>query len=316
MRRPALPLIAGLVVALAPLPASAQSGVPGPVVDVEWLAGELGSADLVVLHAGGDEEEFRSGHVPGASWLDLSQIVFSRGEPGDEDFVRFDTPPDVSDLRAALEAAGISDGSRVVVTVSEPRRVTTATRVLWTLEYMGLGERSAILDGGLPAWKAAGRELETGEGTPVRGELTTGPVESAVVSRSWVRDNLDTEGIAIVDGRRRDAYTGEREEIPGRAGHIPGAGNLPIEALFHEDGRVKDRDTVRDLLREAGVEEGDTVVAYCHIGLWASAVVHAARSLGFEARLYDGSMTEWAADEALPLVVPQSDDGNRRPDGR
>ncbi|HSG46296.1 MAG TPA: rhodanese-like domain-containing protein, partial [Longimicrobiales bacterium] len=97
---------------------------------------------------------------------------------------------------------------------------------------------------------------------------------------------------------------GEREEFPGRAGHIPGAGNLPIEDLFGDDGRLRPREELRDLLAAAGVEEGDTVVAYCHIGLRATAVILAARAAGFEAVLYDGSMNEWARDPGLPLARP------------
>lgn len=297
------PVLLTLLTCLLPAPpVLAQGAVPGPVVDADWLAGELESPDLVVVHVGGDEESYREGHLPGARWLDLSRLVFSRGEPGDADFARFEVPEEVETVRTALEEAGISDDSRVVVAVSEPRRVTTATRVLWTLEYMGLGDRSAILDGGLPAWTEAGYALESGAVAVEPGELTTGPSERLRVSRGWVRDNLDTPGVALVDGRGWEAYTGEREEIPGRAGHIPGAGSLPIEELFGEDGRVKDRDTVRELLRSAGVAEGDTVVAYCHIGLRATSVILAARLAGFDAVLYDGSMIDWALDRDLPLV--------------
>ena len=92
-----------------------------------------------------------------------------------------------------------------------------------------------------------------------------------------------------------------REPDEFAAGHIPGAGNLPIEDLFDADGMLRTRTELTSLLNEAGVAEGDTVVAYCHIGLRATAVILAARAAGFEALLYDGSMSEWGRDSSLPL---------------
>ena len=297
-------LLAGGI-ASTPAPVRAQ-GVPGPVVDAAWLAEQLGAPDLVVLRVGGGEDAFARGHIPGARYLDLDEVTYSRGERDDPDHVRLDLPRELADVRDALEALGISDGSRVVVTYDGARRVTTATRLLWTLEFMGLGDRSALLDGGTDAWRRAGGALAQGMPDPgARGRLTLVPREDRRVDRFWVLENLDTPGVAVVDGRRPDAWSGERPEFPGRAGHIPGAGNLPIEDLFNDDGRLRPRGELQDLLARAGVARGDTVVAYCHIGLRATAVILAARAAGYQAVLYDGSMNEWARDPELPLVREQ-----------
>jgi thiosulfate/3-mercaptopyruvate sulfurtransferase len=197
---------------------------------------------------------------------------------------------------------GISDESRVVVYLAEGRPVYLVTRALWTLEFMGLGERSALLDGGYAAWVAEGRPVETGATGVTAGTLSTAPDWSRIVSRDWVVEHLDAEGMALVDARTTPSYTGERDEIPGRGGHIPGAGSLPMEELLNEDGTLRSTGELRDLFARAGVEDGDTVVAYCHVGLRATAVIVAARAAGFNALLYDGSMTEWVRDTELPLV--------------
>lgn len=283
---------------LQPLPGAAQS-LPGPVVDAEWLSAHLDEPGVVVLEVGA-REAYEAGHIRGARHLDLARISFSRGERDDPDHVMLDVPA-VDVVRRALEAVGVSDDSRVVVTFDESRRVTSATRVLWTLEFMGLGEQSALLDGGNPAWVRAGRALSSEAVEVVPGRLALDPALEQRVDKAWVLANLDTPGVALVDGRRAEPYTGAREEFPGRAGHIPGAGHLPIEDLFDDEGMLRTRTELVGLLNKAGVQEGDTVVAYCHIGLRATAVILAARAAGFEALLYDGSMNEWARDPTLPL---------------
>jgi thiosulfate/3-mercaptopyruvate sulfurtransferase len=92
--------------------------------------------------------------------------------------------------------------------------------------------------------------------------------------------------------------------MDGRAGHIPGAASLHYARLYTETGMLRPKPELRAIFEEAGYSDEDQVVAYCHIGYWASAVVFAARTLGMDARLYDGSMTEWAQDPDLPLVLP------------
>lgn len=295
---PAAVVAMAIALPLQPLPGAAQT-LPGPVVNAEWLSAHLDEPGVVVIQVGA-REAYDVGHIRGARHLDLARISFSRGERDDPDHVMLDVPA-VEVVREALEEVGVSDDSRVVVTFDESRRVTSATRVLWTLEFMGLGGQSALLDGGNPAWVREGHVLTSDAVEAAPGHLSLEPALGHRVDKAWVLANLETPGVALVDGRRVDPYTGAREEFPGRAGHIPGAGNLPIEDLFDADGMLRTRTELTSLLNEAGVAEGDTVVAYCHIGLRATAVILAARAAGFEALLYDGSMSEWGRDSSLPL---------------
>jgi thiosulfate/3-mercaptopyruvate sulfurtransferase len=263
----------------------------------------LDREDLVILHVARNEEAMADLEtVPGAAALHLGQISINRMEEG-EPHVMLDLPEDLSGVREAFEAAGVSDDSRVVV-LYDGTAFPNASRTVWTLQVLGRDRGVTILDGGLDAWVAAGGEVEAPR-TPERGSLTGRTALDRRVDGRWVLDHGTDHGIALIDARRPESYDGTRPELPGRVGHIPGAGSLPQTELYDQSGRLKPAGELRSLFEAAGFQEGDQVVAYCHIGYWASAVVFAARTLGLDARLYDGSMTEWAADEELPLVVPR-----------
>lgn len=279
-------------------PAHAQDAARARlVVDAEWLDGRLNDDDLVILHIG---EGYAEGHIPGAVDFDLGQITYSTGERGEPGHVMLDLPPDLGTARAAFEAAGVSDASTVVVAF-EGRGMAQATRTLWTLDVLGLGEAGRLLDGGVDAWTSLGNDLSTESVAPAPGRITALPRLDRLADKAFVRAEGEARGVALVDARRVPHYSGEREETEGRAGHIPGAGSLFFGDLFDDDAKLKPASELRDLFAEAGLQDGDQVVAYCHIGLWGSGVVFAARTLGLDAVLYDGSMREWAWDRALPL---------------
>jgi thiosulfate/3-mercaptopyruvate sulfurtransferase len=288
--------------ALAPAGAiHAQSGAQ-LVVDAEWLKAHVDEPDVVVLHVG---RRYAEGHVPGSAALSLDAIAESRGDMNDPGHEMLELPLDLDVARRAFEEVGVSNDSRVVF-VFEGRSVQQATRALWTLQVLGKDD-AMLLDGGIEAWRAAGGALSAEATTPSPGTLTTPPRMELRVDRDFVRTRGSADGVALLDARRPVSYDGIEEEMEGRAGHIPGASNLHFAHLFDSDARLLPEAELRDLFSAAGVQAGDRVAAYCHIGLWASAVVFVARSLGYDAALYDGSMTEWAADPELPLVTPGGD---------
>lgn len=271
------------------------------VVDTEWVAERIDDPSVVVLQVG-PPETYDAEHLPGARHVTLDMV--DRPRTGDDDLIL--QLPDAEDLRRTFEGLGISDDARIVVVPSDGR-ITAATRVFFTLDEAGLGDRAHFLDGGLEAWKAAGHPV-TDEVPDVAPGTLSPPTRSRVVDAEWVQENATAPGIALVDARATAFYDGSREAM-GVRGHIPGALSLPVASLLSSEGgasgensatdedvptRLLPREELRRLFQEAGVEEGDTVVAYCHIGQNASGVVLAARSLGYEIRLYDGSMNEWA----------------------
>lgn len=291
------------LIALTAIPMQAQSTDSRAelVVDAGWLMENIARPDLTVIHVARNAEGRASDPtIPGSAVIDLSQISYQSVTEAER--IMLDLPQDIASVRSVFEAAGVSDSSRIVV-VYDGDRFPNATRTVWTLQVLGFNDNVSILNGGLDAWVAAGGETSTDRVTPMAGAITRGLQMDRRVDARWVLDNGQANGVALIDARRTESWDGRRPEIEGRAGHIPGAGTLPQTELRNADGMLKSADELRDLFALAGVTDGDGVVAYCHIGLWASAVVFTARTLGLDARLYDGSMTEWANNRELPLIM-------------
>lgn len=263
------------------------------IVSPSWVAERLGNTPLVLLHVG-DKAEYEGTHIPGAQFVAFADVGVER------DGLTLEMPL-VEKLEAVFEKAGVSDASLIVLYFGRDW-VTPTARVFLTLEYLGLGDRTAILDGGLPAWRAAGHPITATTWPAAPGSLTPRVRSDVIVDAAYVRKHLDATSVAILDARTPDFYTGEndgRGRYP-RPGHIAGAGNVPFTTLVDEGNRFKDAATLRTLLKDAGVDPGDQVITYCHIGQQGSLLYFVARSLGYDARLYDGSFTEWSKAD-LPV---------------
>ena len=272
--------------------------ITGPrLVSTSWLADHLHDPDLVILHVGSPDTYAK--HIAGAQRTDLS--ILSENAWPNMDTTKLATemlPPDV--LRARLEAYGISDHSTVVVYAANDREVTSATRVVFTLRFAGLGQKAAFLDGGLAAWSAEHRPLTDDVPHPVSGHITAAAVPSFVVDAGYVQSHLKRRGFVVIDARDKVFYDGT-EQGEARRGHIPGAKNLPYTAMFDDAGKLKSSAALQALFHGVGAEPGDTVVAYCHIGMQATAVLLAADHIGYPVKLYDGSFQDWANRKDLPV---------------
>ncbi|HSB63342.1 MAG TPA: rhodanese-like domain-containing protein, partial [Thermoanaerobaculia bacterium] len=278
-------------------PASVPSGM---LVSPDWLAEHRGERNLVLLHVG-VAADFEKEHIPGAIPVNPQDLSIPRTEGA---LLLQLLPPD--QLHAKLESYGIGDDSRVIVYFAKDW-VSPTTRVYFSLDAAGLGERTSILDGGMPAWKAAGGTVVSSANDPASavqrkpGKLTAKPHPELVVGLDFVKANLATKGVALVDSRNTKFFDGTEQGAMPRAGHIPGARNLPFDILVTDDDRMKDRAETARLLEAAGVQPGDTVVSYCHIGQQATVVYFAAKRLGYKALLYDGSWDEWSRKTDLPI---------------
>ncbi len=263
-----------------------------------WLAAHLHDANLVVL-AVGDPSAYAGAHISGARFVSLSDISVSNG-------LSLEMPP-AAELRAKLASLGISNDSRIVVYSAIPT-VQTATRVVFTLAYAGLGDRTALLDGGLEAWTGSGNAV-TGAVTPAHsGNLSALLLQPLVVNAEYVRAHEAAPHVAIVDARAAAFYSGAQtgRSDPPRAGHIPGAKSVPFSEVTDAQSRLKPADQLSAIFAAAGVQPGDTVVGYCHIGQQATAMLFAAKSLGHPVLLYDGSFEDWARHADFPVINPSS----------
>jgi thiosulfate/3-mercaptopyruvate sulfurtransferase len=275
--------------------ARAQGG-PQLLISPAQLNDELRDPRLVVLHIG-PREDYAAGHIAGARFVDLMSLSTPPSHPLPLEL------PDEAVLRQTLESFGVSDHSKVVV-VFGSNWVSIGTRMMWTLQAAGLGAQTRFLDGGLRNWKRAGLPLTTAEpaaATP--GKLTATMDRSVVVDHRFMQANGSTPGIRLIDARAPMFYEGPSMEMQGRkldAGHIAGAKNLPFNSLSDDSLRFFPIDELRRRFAAVGVQPGDTVAAYCHIGQQATVVLFAARLLGHPVRLYDGSMNDWEIRK-LPL---------------
>ena len=270
------------------------------VVSTDWLAKHLNDPNLVLLHVG-NRKEYDAGHIPGARYVTLDDISVSSHDHDNGLMLEMPKP---DSLRARLEALGISSDSRVIVYYGNDW-VSPATRVIFTLDYAGLGAGSALLDGGMPAWKGEGRALSTTAPKQSSGQLAALSVKPIVVDAAWVKSRLGSPNFHLIDGRAAVFYDGV--EMGGsRKGHIAGAKSLPYTEIADDNLKLRSAAELRALFARAGVTPGDTVVAYCHIGQQATAVLFAARSLGHTVLLYDGSYQDWSRRADLPVEDPRA----------
>ena len=262
------------------------------LVDTDWLAAHLSDPNLVLLHIG-PKEAYDANHIPGARHLTLDDIA----KPRDPKELTLELPtPEV--LRAKLESFGITDNSRIVVYFGAKQVLQSSTRVIFTLDYLGLP--SSLLNGGLPAWTAAGKAVTTDVPAAAKpGKLSVRPTKNLVVDAEFVKAVPQHNDQRLVDARLPNFYKGT-DATYEKNGHIPNAINLPFAELM-DDKLMLDRERIEKLFTAAGIQKNDTVVAYCHIGQQATAVIFASRLLGHPVKLYDGSFEDWAKNARGPV---------------
>ncbi|WP_423926041.1 sulfurtransferase [Candidatus Palauibacter sp.] len=290
-------LAAAVALGTGPETVAAQEN-PGILVSAEWLAEHRDDPGVHVVHVGMARMGGVPDYVTGAHALEYHDIAVERN-----DLITELAP--VEDLVEAFRAAGVSNDSHVVV-VGDPGHVSA--RVFMTLDYLGHGDRTSVLDGGSAAWKAAGGEVSAEPATPTRGDFEANVREDMLVTAEWIAERLDDPGVTLIDARPDDEYTGER---PGRdflrGGHIPGAYNLYWEDLTRDTSEeiatLVDLAEVEARFEEAGATMDGVVVNYCLIGMRASYTYMVSRYLGYDTKFYDASWNDWGRREGLPLVT-------------
>lgn len=273
------------------------------LVSTEWLAAELGAADLRILDAstflpgsGRDAcAEYAAAHIPGA-------LFFDHAEASDPASPLPHTWPPAHLFASRMRALGLGDHDRIVIYDNSP--IHTSARAWYLLRSFG-ARHVAILDGGLPKWLAEGRPTESGVPVPRPGHFTPQPVNGAMLDKAGVLSLLGTETV-IADARAADRFLGQAAEPrPGlAAGHIPGARSLPQSSFFNADNSFKQGGDLRALFADAGVDLDKPLLTTCGSGVTACVILFGAHLLGkTDMSLYDGSWSEWGADPATPKAT-------------
>lgn len=234
------------------------------------------------------EREHALGHVPGAVYVDLdTALAAPAGEGGRHPL------PDVAVFQAAMRAAGVSEGRPVVV--YDDWNGLAAGRAWWLLRFHGHRD-VRVLDGGWPAWQAAGGAVQAVLARPEPGDFTAVPGGMPMVEAD------DLLGVpVIVDARAPERFRGETEPVDPVAGHVPGAVNVPTSTNLRADGTFRSPEELRALYAAAGVTGEEDVAVYCGSGVTATHDLIALELAGIRAALYPGSWSGWITDPDRPV---------------
>jgi len=304
---PAIAVLCSLGACAGQLESGGSEAPMDSLVTAEWLAGEIGDPDLVILdctvlieqaedgrlRSVNGRANYEAGHIPTAGFADLM------GELSDTDSPYQFAVPSPEAFAAAMGELGVGDDSRVVL--YDDNGSFWSARVWWMLRWIGF-DRAAILDGGLAAWEAAGHPLSTDTVTREARELATNVRPGLIADRDEVRASLGEQDVKLIDALSPEHYSGEMS-MYGRPGHIPGAANVPVLSLIDESGRYRPADELRSLF-DTGRDE--RTITYCGGGIAASGVAFALTRLGYEdVAVYTNSLQEWAADPDNPLETTE-----------
>ena len=275
---------------------------PKTLVSADWLAAHLDDPDLRIIDgswhmaaSGRDARaEYEAAHIPGARFFDIDAIADTRSE-----LPHMAPPPELFVSR--LRAMGIGDGHQVVVYDNADTR--SAARVWWTFRLMGKTD-VAMLDGGFAKWQAEGRPVEDLPPITRDRHMTVQRQAALVRDVTQVAAASKLRDQQIVDARPPGRFAGiDPEPRPGlRAGHIPGARNVPAGTLYAADGTMKPIADLRAAFESAGVDLSRPVITTCGSGITAASLALALERIGKrDWSLYDGSWTEWGSYPDLKI---------------
>jgi thiosulfate/3-mercaptopyruvate sulfurtransferase len=269
------------------------------LVTADWAEENLGTAGVVFVEVDEDTAAYDGGHIPGAVKIDWKTEL---QDPVRRDFV------DRAGFEKLLSAKGIGNGDRVVLYGGNNNWF--AAYAYWYFKLYG-HDQVQLLDGGRKKWELDGRPLSKDTVTREETSYTAKEQDTAIRAfRDEVVDAINAKN--LVDVRSPDEFAGKLlapahlpQEQAQRAGHIPSAINVPWSKAANEDGTFKSADELRELYREAGIDESKATIAYCRIGERSSHTWFALHELlGHpDVKNYDGSWTEYGSLVGVPVEI-------------
>ena len=278
------------------------------LVSTQWLADHLGQENLriydctVFLSVGEDgryvaragDGEYEQAHIPGAAFLNLPRDLAEQ-----RDGVPFMMPAPEK-FAARVGAAGLGDEHQVVLYSSGS--VMWATRLWWMLRSLGF-YGAAVLDGGLAQWQAEGRPTSQGRESYSGATFTPRPDPDRWADKTDVLNNIGSSTVCTINALSRENYLGTVERSSyGRKGRIAGSLSVPYATLMTAEGLFGDEEQLRAAFAAVGALAKERIICYCGGGISATMDAMALQLLGYEnVAIYDGSMSEWAQDDSLPM---------------
>jgi thiosulfate/3-mercaptopyruvate sulfurtransferase len=291
----ALVLCAALAASATSSSKATAHGPADMLVQTSWLAAHLADKNLVILHVGTDRNSYDAAHIPGARFLALSEIAVSRnGIPNEL--------PAVNDLKTTFERLGVGDHSRVVL--YGDMLGLFAARAYFTLDYLGHGSSTALLDGGLEKWSREFGAVRTIPANVATAKLTVHPHPELIIELPALRPIVSNHTAVLIDARPPADYLGAASGngIP-RGGHIPGAKNVFwAETLVTRENPVfRPAAEIRAKYTAAGAKPGAKVIVYCQTGIQAAHDYFTLKLTGFRPVLYDASFFDWSNTFGTPI---------------
>ena len=268
-----------------------------PVVDLGWVRAQPAGVVLAdvrwYLDGRSGQAAYDAGHLPGAVFIELDRVLAGPASPA----AGRHPLPEPAVFAAGMAAAGIGDADTVIA--YDDAGGTVAARLVWMLR--ATGHAAALLDGGLQTYGAEADDKDPADRPP-----------AVFTARPWPVDRLADLASAgagsaaagvLIDARDAARFRGDVEPVDPRAGHIPGARNVPCRGNVDEAGRFRPVAELRERFAAAGVADGGGVISYCGSGVTAChnliALEHAGMGLG---RLYPGSWSQYSSDPTRPAA--------------
>ncbi len=248
------------------------------IVDTRWILGNPGEG----------RRQYEAGHIPGAAHLDVDEHLSGKEGPG-----RHPIPPK-RDFQKAVSDLGIERETYVIV--YDEGKGMPAARLWWLLKYFG-HEKVSLLDGGWSGWLKVGGESEQ----DIRHFLPSKFIGRAKLGWVFDKERVDTlrddPRVLILDARSPERYRGDVEPIDARAGHIPGAINFHFaKTIDPQTGYFLKPETLKEEFKKMEADQAETIVCYCGSGITACTNIFALKLAGLDAKLYEGSWSDWAKD--------------------
>jgi thiosulfate/3-mercaptopyruvate sulfurtransferase len=281
---------------------------PEYLVDAAWLHAHLDDPNVRILESTvhlrreGDRmvrvsgrAEFDEGHIPSAQFADLIEALSDTTSP-----LAFTMPP-ADQFAREIGRLGVGDGHRVIC--YDRAQGMWATRLWWMFRAFGY-DNVAVLNGGYRAWLAAGYPVETISRTPTPAVFTPRPRPELIASKQEVLAAIDDGAVCTINALAPEVHRGEAGTYP-RRGRIPNSVNVPATSLFDpETGLIRPPAELKAAFDAIGAMSRERVITYCGGGIAATLDAFALTLLGHpNVAVYDGSLTEWMADESLPVQV-------------
>ena len=271
-----------------------------PLVSVEWLVQNLSDDNIGIVDGSwhlptenrDPHQEYLAGHIPGAVFFDIDRI----SAPSDLPHM----VPSSEVFAESVGSFGLSENKSIVI--YDTKGLFSAARVWWMFRLFGFTDVK-ILDGGMPAWLAAGHKLEQGASVADKTTVRTSLQNGAVVNAAQVLQASQDKSAQILDARSRGRFNGSEPEPRAglRGGHIPGSLCLPFNELL-DAGSLKSNEALREAFDQSGLTDELPVITSCGSGVTAAVLTLALHCIGRDdTSLYDGSWTEWSANPELPV---------------